>query len=185
MERIYRQSFIAIQGGMNCLSKNVIYVIECKKCYIQYVGETRCAFKTRMQRHISDIRTYKNTSVARHFNDFCVRNSTEADLLIYPIEQIPDQGSPYKNDKKLLMRENYWIKELNTLEPNGLNKKTACKRNINVSMTYSKAASQAMKIIKECYGGLKSKYPKAFNSELVLAYKRNKNISEHLVHAKL
>ena len=120
-----------------------------------------------------------------HFNYDCVSDNNVADLRIYPIELIPDQGSSYKNDKKLLMRESYWINQLNTLDPNGLNKKTTCKQNINVSMIYSNTASRALKSIRECYEGLQSKFPKAFKSELMLSYKRNKNIAEYLVHAKL
>ena len=184
-DNIYRQSLIAIEGGINCQSQNVIYVIECKKCEMQYVGETRCNLKTRLQRHLSDIRTRKDTSVAIHFNYDCVSDLNVADLIIYPIEIIPDQGSSYKNEKKLLMRESFWIKELNSLEPFGLNRKIAQKRNINVSMTYSDTASRALKVMRESYEDLKAKFPKAFNSELMLSYKRNRNISEYLVHAKL
>ena len=179
------ESLIAIEGGINCQSQNVIYVIECIRCKVQYVGETRCSLKTRLQRHLSDIRTYKDTSVASHFNYDCVSENNVADLIIYPIEMIPEQGSAHKNDKKLLMRESFWIQELDTLEPYGLNKKTTCKRNINVSMIYSNTASRALKVIRNCYDELKSTFPKAFTSELVLSYKRNKNIAEYLVHAKL
>ena len=151
-----------------------------------YVGQTRCSLKTRLQRHLSDIRLDKDHStLAEHFNYDCPSPQNVADLCIYPIEFIPDQGSALKNERKLLKRESYWIKELGTLMPGGLNKKTSKKQDIHVSMVYSKTAVNAMKIMRESYARLKSKFPKAFNSELVLSYKRNKNISEHLVHAKL
>ena len=184
---IYDQGYISefpIHGGMTCSSKNVIYIIQCMKCKVPYVGQTRCSLKSRLQHHLSDIRNDKDTTIAEHFNYDCVSSNNLADLWIYPIEQIPDQGSAHKNLKKLLKRENYWIKELGTLYPNGLNKKTSKKQDIHVSMVYSKTANNAMKIMRTSYENLKAKFPKAFNSDLVLSYKRNKNISVYLVHAK-
>ena len=176
---------IPINGLMDCNSKNVVYVIECQKCNVKYVGETRNALKTRLLRHISDIRLEKDTAVARHFNSECASAYYEADLKIYPIEFVQDQGSPHKNDAKLLKRESHWIEALNTLDPYGLNKRKSSRLNINVSMTYSNTAFRAFKIIRESYERLKTQFPKAFTSELVSSYKRNKNISEHLTRAKL
>ena len=104
----------------------------------------------------------------------------------YPIELVPDQGNYRKNKKKLLSRETFWIKELNTLDPHGINRKIAEQRDINVSMTYNKTGMKAISIIREWFSNLQEKHPKVFNkTELVCSYKRNKNIAEHLVHAKL
>ena len=104
----------------------------------------------------------------------------------YPIDLVPDQGNYRKNKKKLLSRETFWINELNTLEPYGMNRKVAKKRDINLSMTYNRTGMKAVSIIRECFSNLQTKHPKVFkNAELVCSYKRNKNIAEHLVHAKL
>ena len=176
---------IEIEGRMDCNSKNVIYVIECNRCNKLYVGETRNSLKSRLQRHISDIRTYKNTTVADHFNYECQSDYNVADMKIYPIEFIHDQGTAHKNEAKLLKRETHWIEELQTLEPNGLNIRKSSKRNINVSMTFSNTAWRAFKLIRESYENLKTKFPKAFSPELVCSYKRNKNISEYVTRAKL
>ena len=52
-------------------------------------------------------------------------------------------------------------------------------------MTYNKTGMKAISIIRECFNNLQEKHPKVFNkTELVCSYKRNKNIAEHLVHAK-
>ena len=179
-------SDISIEGRMDCNSKNVIYIIECQKCHIEYIGETQNALKSRLQRHLSDIRTDKNTSVALHFNYDCPSDYNLATLKIYPIETIQVQGSDIKNKQKLLKRETHWIEHLDTLEPNGLNVKRKSERqNIHVAMRYSNTASRAFKLIRESYERLKSLFPRAFTSELVCSYTRNKNISEHLTRARL
>ena len=175
----------SIDGYMDCNSKNVVYIIECQKCNLKYVGETRNCLKTRLIRHISDIRQEKNTAVASHFNYECISDYNLADLKIYPIEFIHDQGSPHKNDSKLLKCETHWIEQLNTLEPNGLNRRIAAKQSINVSMTYSNTAFRAFKTIRESYSRLQSLFPKAYTAELVSSYRRNKNISEYLTRARL
>jgi sulfur relay (sulfurtransferase) complex TusBCD TusD component (DsrE family) len=40
----------------NCNSKNVIYLITCNTCQMQYVGETGRALKERLNNHRSDIK---------------------------------------------------------------------------------------------------------------------------------
>ena len=59
----------SIFGGLNCLSKNIIYIIECKACGDKYVGETGRCLKDRVFNHISDIRRNINGPVSRHFNN--------------------------------------------------------------------------------------------------------------------
>ena len=174
-----------IYGRMDCQSKNVIYVIECKKCKLKYVGETQRSLKDRLNNHLSDLRLFKDTNVADHFNYECTFDYGEWDFKIYPIEHIPDQGNTNKNKKKLLERETYWINELNTLVPNGINSKTSVKKTINISMPYNSASQKAYRLISQCFDNLKSKYPKSFNAELVCAYRKNKNLKDYLVRAKL
>ena len=50
-----------------------------------------------MFNYISDIRRNKNGAVSRHFNnadDICF--AAENDMIVYPIQQIPDQGNAQK-----------------------------------------------------------------------------------------
>ena len=54
---------------LNCKSKNVIYLVTCKKCNVQYVGSTSNEFKIRFRNHKSSMITKKRTcEVAIHFN---------------------------------------------------------------------------------------------------------------------
>ena len=52
---------------VNCKSKNVIYVLTCKKCKVQYVGSTANEFKVRFRNHKSALLT-KNTNQNCSYN---------------------------------------------------------------------------------------------------------------------
>ena len=45
-----------IKQPMTCKTKNVCYLINCKKCHQQHPGETQLEFHKRMNNHTSDIR---------------------------------------------------------------------------------------------------------------------------------
>ena len=53
---------------VNCQSSNLIYLITCKNCSIQYVGQTKNCLLTRFQGHYFDIKSQNDTTVSRHFN---------------------------------------------------------------------------------------------------------------------
>ena len=100
-----------INHDMNCNSTNVIYLINCKKCGKQYVGETSRKLKDRVNNHRSDIKHKKNTAIALHFNN--IQHSYK-DFSILPIENIID-------NTLRRTQESFWIKELNTKYPFGIN----------------------------------------------------------------
>ena len=57
-----------IKQPMTCKTKNVCYLINCKKCHQQYTGETQLQFHKRMNNHTSDIRQKKKSmGMVRHF----------------------------------------------------------------------------------------------------------------------
>ena len=104
------------------MSKNSIYIIECKACGDKYVGEIGRCLKERMFNHISDIRRNKNGPVSRHFNNadnICF--GAEFNMILYPREQIPDQGNAQRNKSLRLKRELHWIKTLGAQFPHGMN----------------------------------------------------------------
>jgi len=98
---------------MNCNSANIIYLVNCTKCNKLYVGETKRQLKDRLNNHRSDIKLFKNTTIAIHFND---TNHTVNNLKITPIEQLHTEDTRLR-----LQREKYWIKTLHTQYPEGLN----------------------------------------------------------------
>ena len=147
----------AIEKRLDCQSKNIIYVIECKKCKIQYVGETERSLALRLNNHLSDIDNYKDTAIPNHFLDDCW--PPEDNFCIFPIEQIYDRGSKIKNKKNRLIREAYWIKQLETQFPEGLNSKLHLKRNMTVTMKYNSTSLEAFKLIRNTNESLKQQFP--------------------------
>ena len=62
-----KQTF-TIKYNMNCNTSSIIYLITCKKCHIQYVGQTTRALKDRLTDHRSNIKLQKPTAINIHFN---------------------------------------------------------------------------------------------------------------------
>jgi len=102
-----------IKTNMNCNSSNLIYLITCKICHLQYVGETKRKLKDRLNDHLSNIKTNKITTISLHFKNL---NHSIEHLQIIPIELINN------DDKNIrLTKEKYWIQTLKTAYPYGLN----------------------------------------------------------------
>ena len=99
---------------VNCTSSNVIYLITCQKCDIQYVGETDRKMKERFAEHQGYVRN-KNLSKAtgEHFN---LPAHKLSDMRIRILEQIFNKDPFYR--KK---REHMYINKFNT-KLKGLNK---------------------------------------------------------------
>jgi hypothetical protein len=57
-----------IKQHLNCESHNVIYLISCKKCGMQYVGKTETSLASRFSRHKNTVMSHCDKSVANHFN---------------------------------------------------------------------------------------------------------------------
>ena len=104
-----------IRHNTTCSTQNVIYLITCKKCRKQYIGQTRQQVSKRMNSHKFDIRNFDGstfaTNVAIHFNS---DNHCLNDFSSLPIDIV-------QNDMERLLRETYWIHVMNTVSPNGLN----------------------------------------------------------------
>ena len=107
---------------LSCKSKNVIYLVTCKKCNVQYVGSTSNEFKIRFRNHKSSMITKKRTcEVAIHFNK---EPHTLKDFEFLIIEQLCNLSANNNTlDDRLLTREAFWCAQLSTLKPHGLNKR--------------------------------------------------------------
>ena len=92
----------------------MIYVIECKMCATQYVGETEYTHRVRLTGCTSDIQHGRtDRTVAKHF---CQRDQSIRDLTIMVVEKIHKNDANYRRRK-----ESNWIKALCLLTSNGLN----------------------------------------------------------------
>jgi len=108
------------QGPKNysCKTSNVIYLITCKKCKMQYVGETYRQFGIRMKEHL---RYIKNPSqydepTGRHFNSKGHNISDFTCRVIWTLKGKPEKSSPQR-----IKKEEFFIDQLKTRKPRGMN----------------------------------------------------------------
>ena len=107
----------SISPNLHCGTKNVVYLVTCKKCKIQYVGETERTLRQRMCGHRSCIKDLSSL-LGSHFDDHGIENFS-----VQIIEEINPRRM--RNNKTIkdhrLDREDYWMRELGTISPFGLN----------------------------------------------------------------
>lgn len=103
-----------INDTFNCNSENVIYLIQCKKCLIQYIGETGTSVRKRMNLHKTHIRTLVPGPVSRHLNSANHKGISDFSFIIL-------QGN-FRTTRDRKQKESQFIHKFNTLEPKGLNK---------------------------------------------------------------
>ena len=101
----------------NCKTDKCVYLISCKKCILQYTGKTKKETRDRYNGHRGHIRGGTEAAVMLHH--FTNVHSLE-DMIIKPIEICNDEDT-------LLERERYWMLQLNTVFPYGLNDRTNVK----------------------------------------------------------
>ena len=99
-------------------------MIQCTKCNLQYIGETKRRLKERFNEHrrpIINTSSYNPTAVSRHF---ITGNHTVNHMLLIPLEKL------YTNrDSVRKAREAFLIRRGNTLEPPGLNRRDEMQSN--------------------------------------------------------
>lgn len=102
-----------------CTDTNLVYLIECKKCSFQYVGETIQLLKERFLQHRGDARrNVKSTYLVQHFNS---DGHTHNDITISVLEGLKTSHDPDTIKTSLREIENKWILALNTAYPFGMN----------------------------------------------------------------
>ena len=110
---------------MDCQSTWVIYVIECRICKLQYVGKSETGFNLRLNNHRNHIKSkVSSCELTEHFLQNTRTHNFDNDVVITIIEQIKRSDMLIERKKELLRRrERFWQRKLNTLQPNGLNKR--------------------------------------------------------------
>lgn len=98
---------------ITCNVSNCVYLITCKKCKLQYVGETGLPFRDRMSAHRSCVKLRKNTPVGIHFSSV---GHKQTDMLILPIELLKTNNSRERKE-----REFFWQLKIGSIFPAGLN----------------------------------------------------------------
>ena len=98
---------------MSCGTRSVIYLITCKKCGVQYAGETSQTLRCRFSNHRNRLKQLSGLYLYHHFNS---DGHTLEDIGIMPIEEVVSEP----NDTislacKRLKREEFWYRELCTI----------------------------------------------------------------------
>ena len=105
-----------INQNVDCQTQNLIYLLGCKKCKIQYVGETNRTLQSRFSEHLGYVRTkQKSKATGEHFNS---KGHQISDMEIQIIEKLHNTSDQYRKQ-----REKMFIQKFNT-KYRGLNQKT-------------------------------------------------------------
>ena len=122
---------------LSCSTTNVIYLISCAKCDQQYVGETKRKVSEGLSGHRSSIKKHANTFITRHFN---LPGHTMDDIKIQPIEHFTQSPGETEQDVTIrrLDRERFWMLELGTMYPYGLNDRLQHVGNVSHSYVRSR-----------------------------------------------
>ena len=78
-KQVFKCKSLPAKHKVTCELGNVIYIINCNKCGLQYVGETKRPIRNRMYEHYNSVQKFhseKSTPASRHFtqNNHSVRN---------------------------------------------------------------------------------------------------------------
>ena len=111
------ETFI-INHKFDCNIRCLVYLLTCRKCTIQYVGQTMDQFRSRWNNYKSDSRKYSrgDSCMQQHlFNHFCTSGHAGFldDVSITFIDKT-DPSDPLK-------RQDYWKHTLKTMALFGLN----------------------------------------------------------------
>lgn len=117
--------------NVTCISKNLIYQIYCSECKFSYNGETCRKLKQRLSEHLHDIKERKvNKLLVNHFTQIHSVNN----LRIRVVQKL-------HNDCDRITRvhtENFWIHQLMTISPFGLNDKVIGMEGMATDMSINK-----------------------------------------------
>ena len=111
-----------IRQNTDCRNKNVIYLVNCKKCRMQGVGKSE-DYKTRISNYISHIIQSKATcGIVKHFIEMEGHSGEHFGMMgIVQIENPP--GTKSKLKKMLADFEGYWQIKLQTMKSWAMNLK--------------------------------------------------------------
>jgi hypothetical protein len=155
----------------DCLTSNVIYMLECSCCKMQYVGQTTRTLKCRIQEHLYTIKAnLKNTCLINHFNS---NNDCKSFTVRVLAKLEPVKGDKTTTIKNLIQLENHLIRLFVTAYPFGLNDKIENYGNVSeIKNDYKNKNSPyfTIKIPRRKRGhGQKSKSKKNLNNTQAIA----------------
>ena len=123
--------------SLACNTKNVVYLVTCELCGVQYVGMTTGQLRSRFYGHRSSLRADKvHTWLYDHFRSFGHEAHHMKVQIIYHYSKNDDHSK-----EVLLTVEEFYMRKLTTLFPFGLNDNITS-MNLNLSNTDFHALNQ-------------------------------------------
>ena len=105
-----------IKQNVDCQTKNIVYLLGCKKCQTQYVGESNRTLQSRFSEHLGYVKNKKlDKTTGEHFN---TKGHTISDMEITIIEKVHNTSDAFRKQ-----REKMFIQKFNT-KHKGMNQKT-------------------------------------------------------------
>ena len=113
---------------INCHSSNVVYLITCDNCFIQYVGETVQKINKRFNWHRTGLKNPEKYGFCRilseHFNNGVCKGASYTVQILEKLEgngRTPRGAIDPSQTAHKKSREMYWMLQLRTIYPYGLN----------------------------------------------------------------
>jgi len=106
-----------IYCNANCKTENIIYLLECAICGLQYMGEIKQQLNKRLIGHRSDANCKPDLPLSIH-----LRSTDHYDSFSKLKVTIIDHNLKW-DDKSRQERESFWIRKFKALSPNVINEK--------------------------------------------------------------
>ena len=109
-----------IKKLITCATTHVTYLITCP-CGLQYVGRTTRKLSIRIGEHLNNIKKgFKKHSLSMHFRIYHNRDPTLAQFC--GIDTVESHWRGGNRKIAISKNETFWICELDTIQPKGMNK---------------------------------------------------------------
>ena len=113
-KRIFKCQGLPPKHKITCELTDVIYIINCTQCGLQYIGETKRPIRNRMYEHYSSVQKFiaeKSTPVSRHFTQ---KNHSVRNMEFSILQWMGDPTSPNATTRRR-RQELYFIWAFPTL----------------------------------------------------------------------
>jgi hypothetical protein len=119
-KKTHKIAHIPNHRHISCEITNIIYLISCAKCGLQYVGETGRRARDRLYEQMCSIKQTNKvtTPVSTHFS---TNQHTHRDLVFQVIERCPSLSDTEETSRSRKRKELFWIWLLRTITPAGIN----------------------------------------------------------------
>ena len=108
-----------VQSHITCETFDVVYLIQCRLCSLQYIGETKRRVKDRFNENrqpiLNPTGNYIHTAVSEHV---LTRSHSDNHMLLIPVEKLKNGRDSFRK-----AREAHLIQKAKTIEPLGINKR--------------------------------------------------------------